>query len=65
MGQRLTTGFIEYDLDSLRSIAERALEARKREAENCHSLIESFVHGFWFWIGRTLIESGEAVRGLE
>jgi glutamyl-tRNA reductase len=41
-----------YDLDSLRSIAGRTLEVRKREAEKCDRLIEQHVHDFRLWIAR-------------
>ena len=39
-------GVYVYDLDSLQAIAERTLEARKKEAEACDGLIEKHVHDF-------------------
>jgi glutamyl-tRNA reductase len=46
-------GVYLYDLDSLKSMAERTLEVRKQEAENCHRLIELHVRDFQLWIERT------------
>jgi len=46
-------GVYLYDLDSLRAIAERTLEVRRQEAENCHRLIEHHVQDFQLWIERT------------
>jgi glutamyl-tRNA reductase len=45
-------GVYVYDLDSLRAIAGRTLEARKKEAEACHDLIEKHVHDFENWLNR-------------
>jgi glutamyl-tRNA reductase len=45
-------GVYVYDLDSLRAIAGRTLEARKKEAEACHDLIEKHVHDFEIWLNR-------------
>lgn len=45
-------GVYVYDLDSLQSIAERTLEARKREAEACDGLIEKHVRDFETWLNR-------------
>jgi glutamyl-tRNA reductase len=45
-------GVYLYDLDSLQAMAERTLEVRKREAENCHRLIEHHVNDFQLWIER-------------
>jgi glutamyl-tRNA reductase len=42
-----------YDLDSLHAIADRTLEARKREMEACDSLIEKHVCDFEDWLNRT------------
>jgi glutamyl-tRNA reductase len=41
-----------YDLDSLRSIADRTLEARKKEMDACDSLIEKHVCDFEGWLNR-------------
>jgi glutamyl-tRNA reductase len=46
-------GVYLYDLDSLQAMAERTLEVRKREAENCYRLIEHHVNDFQSWIDRT------------
>jgi glutamyl-tRNA reductase len=45
-------GVYVYDLDSLQSIAERTLEARKREADACDGLIEKHVRDFEAWLNR-------------
>ena len=45
-------GVYVYDLDSLRAIAGRTLEARKKEAEACDGLIEKHVHDFETWLNR-------------
>jgi glutamyl-tRNA reductase len=45
-------GVYVYDLDSLRAIAGRTLEARKKEAEACHDLIEKHVNDFETWLNR-------------
>jgi glutamyl-tRNA reductase len=45
-------GVYLYDLDSLQAMAERTLETRKLEAENCHQLIEHHVQDFQLWIER-------------
>jgi glutamyl-tRNA reductase len=45
-------GVYVYDLDSLQAIAERTLEARKKEAEACNGLIEKHVHDFEIWLNR-------------
>jgi glutamyl-tRNA reductase len=41
-----------YDLDSLRAIADRTLEARKKEMNACDSLIEKHVCDFEGWLNR-------------
>jgi glutamyl-tRNA reductase len=41
-----------YDLDSLRAIADRTLETRKKEMDACNSLIEKHVADFEFWLDR-------------
>jgi glutamyl-tRNA reductase len=41
-----------YDLDSLRSIADRTLEARKKEMDACDSLIKKHVCDFEGWLNR-------------
>jgi glutamyl-tRNA reductase len=41
-----------YDLDSLHAIADRTLEARKKEMEACDSLIEKHVCEFEAWLNR-------------
>jgi glutamyl-tRNA reductase len=46
-------GVYVYDLDSLRAIAGRTLEARKKEAEACDDLIEKHVHDFEAWLNRS------------
>ena len=46
-------GVYLYDLDSLQSMAERTLVARKHESEKCHQLIELHVQDFQLWIERT------------
>jgi glutamyl-tRNA reductase len=46
-------GVYLYDLDSLRSIAERALVVRKQESEKCYRLIERHVQEFQWWTERT------------
>jgi glutamyl-tRNA reductase len=46
-------GVYLYDLDSLRSIAERSLAARKQESEKCDQLIARHVQEFQCWIQRT------------
>jgi glutamyl-tRNA reductase len=46
-------GVYLYDLDSLQSMAERTLAARKQESEKCHQLIEHHVQDFQLWIERT------------
>jgi glutamyl-tRNA reductase len=45
-------GVYVYDLDSLRAIAARTLEARKREAESCDGLIEKHVRDFEIWLNQ-------------
>jgi glutamyl-tRNA reductase len=45
-------GVYVYDLDSLQAIAERTLEARKKEAETCDGLIEKHVMDFEVWLNR-------------
>lgn len=45
-------GVYVYDLDSLRAIAGKTLEARKREAETCDSLIEKHVRDFEVWLNQ-------------
>jgi glutamyl-tRNA reductase len=42
-----------YDLDSLQSMAERALAIREQESEKCHQLIEHRVQDFQRWTDRT------------
>jgi glutamyl-tRNA reductase len=46
-------GIYLYDLDSLRSIAERTLAVRKRESERCRQLIERHVQEFQLSMERT------------
>src|SRR3982074_1913728 len=46
-------GVYLYDLDALQSMAERTLEVRRQEAENCHRLIEQHVLDFQLWIEQT------------
>jgi len=41
-----------YDLDSLRMIADRTLEARRNEMDACESLIEQHVCDFAGWLNR-------------
>jgi len=41
-----------YDLDSLRAIADRTIEARKKEMDGCDSLIEKHVCDFEVWLNR-------------
>jgi glutamyl-tRNA reductase len=43
-------GVYLYDLDSLQSIAERTLAARKQESEKCFRLIERHVQEFQSWM---------------
>jgi glutamyl-tRNA reductase len=45
-------GVYVYDLDSLRAIAGKTLEARKREAETCDGLIEKHVRDFEVWLNQ-------------
>src|ERR1700722_4355053 len=45
-------GVYVYDLDSLRAIAARTLETRKKETEACDGLIEKHVHDFEIWLNR-------------
>jgi glutamyl-tRNA reductase len=45
-------GVYVYDLDSLRAIADRTLETRKKETEACDGLIEKHVHDFEVWLNR-------------
>jgi glutamyl-tRNA reductase len=45
-------GVYVYDLDSLRAIAGRTLETRKKETEACDGLIEKHVHDFEVWLNR-------------
>src|SRR6266404_228293 len=45
-------GVYVYDLDSLRAIAGRTLETRKKETEACDSLIEKHVCDFEGWLNR-------------
>src|SRR5271165_4431046 len=45
-------GVYVYDLDSLRALAGRTLEARKKETEACDCLIEKHVHDFEIWLNR-------------
>jgi hypothetical protein len=53
-------GIYLYDLDSLRSIAERTLAFRKQESERCHQLIERHVQEFQSWMERTQQRVGVA-----
>jgi glutamyl-tRNA reductase len=46
-------GVYLYDLDSLRSIAERTLSVRKQESVKCHQLIEYHVQDFQLWMNRS------------
>src|SRR6266403_1761803 len=41
-----------YDLDSLRAIADRTVETRKKEMDACNSLIEKHASDFVFWLDR-------------
>src|ERR1700731_2432219 len=41
-----------YDLDSLRAIADRTLETRKKDMDVCNSLIEKHASDFEFWLNR-------------
>ena len=41
-----------YDLDSLHAIADRTLEARKKEMDACDSLIDRYVNDFQVWLNR-------------
>jgi glutamyl-tRNA reductase len=45
-------GVYVYDLDSLQLIADRTLENRKLEAEQCERLIEKYVTDFQAWLDR-------------
>src|ERR1700733_7127120 len=45
-------GVYVYDLDSLRAIAGRTLETRRKESEACAGLIEKHVNGFEGWLNR-------------
>jgi glutamyl-tRNA reductase len=45
-------GVFVYDLDSLQVIAERELDARKKEALECEDLIEKHVKEFENWLNR-------------
>ena len=45
-------GVYVYDLDSLRAIAGKTLQARKREAEMCDGLIEKHVRDFEVWLNQ-------------
>jgi glutamyl-tRNA reductase len=49
---RKLDGVYLYDLDSLQSMAERALAVRKQESEKCYQLIEHHVQDFQRWIER-------------
>src|SRR5438105_961484 len=51
------------DLDALQRMAERTLQVRRQEAENCHRLIEQHVLDFQLWIERTTL-SGNAISGF-
>ena len=44
-----------YDLDSLRAIADRTLETRKKEMDACDSLIEKHVCDFEGWLSRASV----------
>jgi glutamyl-tRNA reductase len=50
-------GVYLYDLDSLQAMAERTLEVRKQEAENCHRLIEHHVQDFQLWVERSKLSN--------
>ena len=50
---RKLDGVYLYDLDSLRSMAERTLAVRKQESEKCHELIKEHVQDFQQWIEHT------------
>jgi glutamyl-tRNA reductase len=41
-----------YDLDSLHAIADRTLQARKKEMDACDSLIDRYVNDFQVWLNR-------------
>lgn len=47
-------GVYVYDLDSLRAIAGRTLEARQKEAETCIGLIDKHVYDFEAWLNRNV-----------
>jgi hypothetical protein len=44
-----------YDLDSLRAIADRTLETRKKEMDTCDSLIKQHVCDFEGWLSRASV----------
>jgi glutamyl-tRNA reductase len=56
-------GVYLYDLDALQRMAERTLQVRRQEAENCHRLIDQHVLDFQLWIERTTL-SGNAISGF-
>ncbi|MBV8175302.1 MAG: glutamyl-tRNA reductase [Verrucomicrobia bacterium] len=45
-------GVFVYDLDSLQAIADRTLEARRKELVACDGLIEKHVRDFQVWLNR-------------
>jgi len=45
-------GVFVYDLDSLQAIADRTLEARRKELDACDGLIEKHVRDFQMWLNR-------------
>jgi glutamyl-tRNA reductase len=47
-------GVFVYDLDSLQVIADRKLDARKKEAHECDGLIERHVREFESWLNRAV-----------
>jgi glutamyl-tRNA reductase len=55
-------GVYFYDLDALQSIAERTLQVRRQEAENCHRLIDQHVLDFQLWIERTALSGNPALN---
>jgi glutamyl-tRNA reductase len=57
-------GVYVYDLDSLQAIAARTLEARKKEAVACDSLIDKHVRDFEVWLNR-IADRGIASAAIE
>jgi len=57
-------GVFVYDLDSLQVIAERELDARRKEADACDDLIEKHVQDFEAWLNRAT-QTGIAPAAIE